>query len=107
MWPPTPQREYDVALIPQNRMLARKGAKTPAPETPKKNGVRRPVVNTVQRTPLRSHLYPLTSALPDEYLAHPLTLVPELETPSEVLAEVLSATAVLVQVVMLIRVAVS
>jgi peroxin-16 len=91
-------------------MLARKGTK-PAAEAPapasKKSATRRPVVNTLQRTPLRSHLYPLTAALPEDYLAHPLSLVPELENPNEVLSEVMSATAVLVQVIMLVRVAVS
>ena len=109
VWPPTPQREYDVALIPQDRLLARDGKPSAAASAKKatNSAPRKTVVNMLQRAPLRSHLYPLTSALPEAYLPHPLSLVPELERPSEVLSEMLSATAVLVQVILLIRVAVS
>lgn len=104
VWPPTPQREYDVGLIPQDRLLGRNGKPkqtSEKPQTEKDN--RRPVVNSLQRAPLRTHLYPLVTALPEEYLPSPLGLVPQIESVSELTAEVLSSTAVLVQVILIIR----
>lgn len=69
---------------------------------------RRPVLSAIgSRAPLRNHLYPLIDSLPEEYLCHPLMLVPELNTQSEMAAEVMSATAILVQVILLIRASVS
>lgn len=108
VWPPTPQREYDVSLIPQKELLAHNGKPVPkAADHKGKAPVARPVVPAVARAPLRTHLYPLALALPQEYLAHPLSLVPEFESAGEVTAELLSATAVLVQVILLMRQSVS
>ncbi|GMK59154.1 hypothetical protein CspeluHIS016_0701690 [Cutaneotrichosporon spelunceum] len=98
--PPTPRREFDFASVPQDKLLPRSSAGA------NKNGdsERRAVLGAVAtRAPLRNHLFPLIGSLPEEYLAHPLMLVPELGTGSEMAGELLSATAILVQVVLLIR----
>ncbi len=103
--PPTPRREFDFASVPQDKLLPRS-----ASGEKKKGGgsERRPVLGAVAtRAPLRNHLYPLIGSLPEEYLAHPLMLVPELSSGTEMAAELLSSTAILVQVILLVRASVS
>lgn len=48
----------------------------------------------------------MAGALPEEYLAHPLTLMPELDVKGYV-AEIISSTATLMQVVLMLQAAVS
>ncbi|KAL1413369.1 hypothetical protein Q8F55_001129 [Vanrija albida] len=102
--PPTPQREFDFALIPQDKILPPDGVK-PKQEEKKvqPTGPARAVIPSLAKAPLRSHLYPLLSSLPEEHLTHPLSLLPELSSPGDVAAEVLSSTAVLVQVLLLVH----
>lgn len=96
--PPTPQREFDPALIPQDKLRA-------APPAAPKDKVEdaRPVIPEIgHRAPLRAHLYPLVASLPDAYQLHPLGLVPELCTAKEWLSEVLNATTGLAQVLLFV-----
>lgn len=58
-------------------------------------------------TALRTHLYPLSAALPEEYLSHPLTLLPEIRGIKEYISELLGGSATLVQVILLLRASVS
>lgn len=94
--PPTPQREFDPAIIPEHKL------KASAPGAPsKKFEDARPVIPEIgHRAPLRAHLYPLVASLPEEYQMHPLGLVPELCTAKEWLSEVLNSTTSLVQVLL-------
>lgn len=108
--PPTPQREFDFALIPQDKILPPDGVKPKDEEKAlpiQPTGPARAVIPSLAKAPLRSHLYPLLTSLPEEHLAHPLSLLPELSTPGDIAAEVLSSTAVLVQVVLLVYTMVS
>lgn len=117
LWLTSPQREYDVSSIPQDKMVSKIAKKAeelsekvhPTKQDAKqdKESVRRPILPAVgTRAPLRTHLYPLVASLPDDYQAHPPSLVPELSTTGEIAGEVLSVTAVLVQVILLLRAAV-
>ena len=103
--PSVPQREIDPALLPDDvfskpegdaAALATPSTSTTGPEDPS-------ILSTFPKhAPLRSHLYPLIGALPEECLAHPLTLLPEVDGPA-CLAEVLSISATLVQLVLMLR----
>lgn len=93
--PPTPQREFDPALIPQDKL------KASPPAAPTKAEDVRPVIPEIgHRAPLRAHLYPLVSSLPEAYQMHPLGLVPELCSAKEWLSEILHSTTPLVQVLL-------
>ncbi|EIW67372.1 hypothetical protein TREMEDRAFT_16146, partial [Tremella mesenterica DSM 1558] len=97
--PATPQREYDPSSLPQSAFSS---SSSPSSSTS----------SSIQNTfpsydypspPLRTHLYPLSSALPETYLPHPTTLLPELDSTSEVISEVLSISSTLVHVILLLR----
>ena len=95
LYPPTPQREYDITALP-SELLNGTG------RTSSKSS--HPIVNTLQpRASLKSHLYPMARALPDSHLPHPCTLVPELDSTSAWTSEILSSTATLLHVILLIR----
>lgn len=107
--PPTPQREYDISLLPQTVLdkasSSRKASSTEKTKADIESGT--PVVSTLPPNgSLRGHLLPMAGNLPESHLAHPLTLVPELDTQGYV-AECLSSTATLVQVILMLRAAVS
>lgn len=95
--PSTPQREFDPSLIPQDKLT-----KNPVPAAPgAKSEDARPVIPEIgHRAPLRAHLYPLVSSLPEAYQTHPLGLVPELCTAKEWLSEILNSTTSLAQVLL-------
>ncbi|KAL7423423.1 hypothetical protein Q5752_001003 [Cryptotrichosporon argae] len=108
---PCPQREYDLASLPLNVLdgnaAAASPASSPATASTEETGnilpTAQPLIPTIRaHAPLRAHLYPLTSALPDSYLAHPLTLLPELDAKGYA-AEALGILASLVQVLLLLR----
>ena len=52
--------------------------------------------------PLRSHLFPLLGALPEDHLPHPLTLLPGL-TPAQTISEIIESSVTLVHVILLLR----
>jgi peroxin-16 len=93
--PPVPQREFDItSLSPEIIQQATKP--TPSSSTT-------PSIQSISPgAPLRSHLYAMSGSLPETHLPHPLTLLPELTT-SALAAEVLTSTATLVQVLLLLR----
>ncbi len=96
--PPTPQREFDLSTLPTNILDGT--AKTSSNSS-------LPIVTALPpNAPLRSHLYPMAGALPDSHLPHPLTLVPELDSTSAWTSEILTSTATLIHVILLIRVTV-
>ena len=55
--------------------------------------------------PLRSHLFPLLGALPEDHQPHPLTLLPQL-TPAQTISEIIESSVTLVHVFLLFRAAV-
>ena len=96
LYPPTPQREYDITALPSNLLDGTRQTSS--------NDSSRPIVNTLQpRASLKSHLYPMAGALPDSHLPHPPTLVPELDSTSAWTSEILSSTATLLHVILLFR----
>ena len=93
--PPVPQREFDItSLSPEIISQATK----PVPTS-----TITPSISSISPgAPLRSHLYAMSGSLPETHLPHPLTLMPELTT-SAFAAEILTSTATLVQVLLLLR----
>jgi len=94
--PPTPQREYDISSLPTEILDGtHPSTLTSTPQLL--------VTALPPHAPLRSHLYPLAGALPESHLPHPLTLVPELDSTSAWTAEILTSTATLLHMILLIR----
>ena len=102
---PTPQREYDLLSLP-SAILKSKATPSPAPPQEGSTSPFEAITPTLPPfAPLRSHLFPLCSALPEEHLSHPLTLLPVLGA-SETLAEVIESSVTLIHVLLLLRSAV-
>ncbi|KAK1927021.1 putative peroxisomal membrane protein pex16 [Papiliotrema laurentii] len=109
--PPTPQREYDLLSIPSAVLKTAKKAVIPtgpkASEEEEQPITALPSHGAVTPTlppyaPLRSHLFPLTNALPEEHLAHPISLLPTL-TPGQYVSEIIESSVTLLHVVLLLR----
>lgn len=96
---PIPQREYDISRIPQD-VLHADSRQSPNTTTPA-------LASIPSSAPLRAHLYPMITALPESHLAEPLTLLPELSSISEYTSEILACSATLIHVVLLLRSVVS
>lgn len=115
--PPTPQREYDLStlVLSTSDLLSSSSSSSTPPSTispnPKPTGSDidaiinpQPVLSQLtDAAPLRSHLYPMTGALPDSHLPHPLSLLPELNSTSEWTAEIIAASTTLIHVLLLYR----
>ncbi|GFZ49411.1 hypothetical protein JCM24511_07531 [Saitozyma sp. JCM 24511] len=115
--PPTPQREVDITLLPTSVLdrphtqgppttsVAEPGHAIPAPTGP--NGstfsVKPVLLDLPAHAPLTSHLYPMSGALPEALLPHPLTLLPPLETTSAYVSEIINSSATLIQLILLLR----
>lgn len=107
--PATPQREYDISLLPQTVLdKASSSRRNPSSDiVPEEAQPGKLAVSTLPPNgALRGHLLPMAGCLPESHLAHPLTLVPELDAKGYV-AECLSSTSTLVQVILMLRAAVS
>ncbi|KAI9637312.1 peroxisome membrane protein [Dioszegia hungarica] len=103
---PTPHRDLDISTLPTEILDPPSlDPSDPASEhTPL--GTSQAILPLLPPGPaLRTHLYPLASSLPEEYLPHPLTVLPEIETAGGYISEVLSSSATLVQVLLLLRAA--
>lgn len=104
--PPTPQREFDITtLSPEllNELPPSSSSSLPnQPLSSSSSNKSLSIESVAPGAPLRSHLYPMASALPDSHLPHPLTLIPEMTT-SAMASEVLTATATLVHLLLLVR----
>jgi len=97
--PPVPQREFDITSLSPS-IISEATKPTPASSST-------PAIDSISPgAPLRSHLYQMAGSLPESHLPHPLTLLPELTT-SAFAAEILTSTATLVQVILLLRAQVS
>ncbi|WVQ74803.1 hypothetical protein IAR50_004409 [Cryptococcus sp. DSM 104548] len=96
--PPTPQREVDYASLSPEIL------NPPASSAPDlSNHSRQPLTPSLPAySPLRAHLLPMVGNLPEEYLEHPLDLVPTLKG-SEYVAEIIASSVGLVRVLLLLR----
>jgi peroxin-16 len=100
--PPIPQREFDITSLPD---IVGEASGLSAQPSPSSSG--KPALESIAPgAPLRSHLYPMAGSLPESHLAHPLTLLPELSA-SAFTSEILTSTATLVHVLLLLRAQVS
>jgi peroxin-16 len=105
---PTPHRDLDITALPTE--ILNPPTLEPAHPASETSGLLTtfPVLPLLPAGPaLRTHLYPMAAALPEEYQLHPLTLLPEIQGVGAYIADVLSSSATLVQVVLLLRAAVS
>jgi len=105
---PTPQREYDLLTLPSSLLRAASPASPPSGSAA---GEAAPPSAAVTPSlppfaPLRSHLFPITTALPESHLAHPTSLLPTL-SPGQAVAEVIESSLTLIHVILLLRAAVS
>lgn len=104
---PTPYRDLDISSLP-TEILDPPTLDPKEIENDKSQSTPHPILPLLPAgSALRTHLYPLSSALPEEYLPHPPSLLPEIKDFRGYAAEVLSCSATLVQVILLLRVAVS
>ena len=122
--PPTPQREYDLLSLPSSVLSRRNGpspddsqvlARTNQSKQSDQSGQpdrTQPPSSAITPTlpayaPLRSHLYRISGALPEDHLPHPLTLMPTLSSPSAWTAEIIESSVTLLHVILLLRASVS
>ena len=102
---PTPYREYDPATLPAEIVSPpTRPSLDHGPNAARPN--QEPILPHMRGSTLRSHLQPLLAALPETHQPHTLSLLPELDAKGYA-AEVLSASATLVHVLLLLRWAVS
>jgi len=93
--PAVPQREFDITSLSPS-ILSESTKPVPSSSST-------PAIESISPgAPLRSHLYQMSGSLPENYLPHPLTLMPEMTT-SAFAAEILTSTATLVQVLLLLK----
>ena len=93
--PAVPQREFDITSLSPSILSE---ATKPVPSSSST-----PAIESISPgAPLRSHLYQMSGSLPESYLPHPLTLMPEMTT-SAFAAEILTSTATLVHVLLLLK----
>jgi peroxin-16 len=93
--PAVPQREFDITSLSPSIISE---ATKPIPSSSST-----PAIESISPgAPLRSHLYQMSGSLPESHLPHPLTLMPEMTTAAFA-AEILTSTATLVQVLLLLK----
>ena len=93
--PAVPQREFDITSLSPS-IISEATKPTPSSSST-------PAIESISPgAPLRSHLYQMSGSLPESYLPHPLTLMPEMTTAAFA-AEILTSTATLVQVLLLLK----
>jgi peroxin-16 len=95
---PVPTRQFDPASLPLDVLdpSSSSSSSSSAPVDAE------PAIAHMRGSTLRNHLIPLTASLPESHKPHPLALLPELDARGYA-AEVLSASAGLVHVLMLLR----
>lgn len=100
--PPVPQREFDITALPPDLL----DGSQQGPGAPSVSDAKAESYLAIKRVapgaPLRSHLFPMSGALPESHLPHPLTLVPEMTAPA-LASEVLTSTATLVHLLLLLK----
>ena len=98
--PPTPQREFDLATLSPDLLDEISGSfSVPSIDSGESHLA---IKSVAPGAPLRSHLYPMAGSLPESHLPHPLTLLPEM-TASAMTSEILTSTATLVHLLLLLR----
>ncbi|ODN78927.1 hypothetical protein L202_04450 [Cryptococcus amylolentus CBS 6039] len=96
--PSTPQREVDYASLPPEVLNPTASSDS---ETSKQSS--QPLTPSLPAfSPLRAHLLPMVGNLPEEYLEHPMDLIPTLKG-SEYVAEIIAASVGLIRVLLLLR----
>jgi peroxin-16 len=100
--PPAPQREFDITSLPDIVGEVSGLSATLSAGSSSKAAVE----SIAPGAPLRSHLYPMAGSLPDSHLPHPLSLLPELSA-SAFASELLTSTATLAHLLLLLRAQVS
>lgn len=100
--PPVPQREFDITALSLSPELLEETTTKGKASASENSGAKPAVSSVAPGAPLRSHLYPMASALPDSHLPHPLTLLPEMTTAG-MTAEILTSTATLIHLLLLLR----
>ena len=109
--PAIPRREYDLSSLPSSFLSSSPSSSSRPKSLPSSTNVAslpsattRPVVTALApHAPLRSHLLPLTPALPESHLPDPLTLLPPMETTSAWTSEMIESSVTLIHVLLLIR----
>lgn len=101
--PPIPQREFDITSLSPDLLDDRRVTSLDtSPSSTADSESHLALKRVAPGAPLRSHLYPMSDALPESHLPHPLVLVPEM-TASAMTAEILTSTATLVHLLLLLR----